>query len=84
MSRDSSVDIVMGYELDVRAKIFLSTRTVSIKITRTPVTTAWRVLGLRMEERPPAANILNKQLRIKDKGWSSSLRFGLGANDASP
>ena len=30
---------------------------------RVPVTTAWRVLGLRMEERPPvlrvAANILN-------------------------
>jgi len=36
-----------------------------------PVTTEWRVLGLRMEERPPirkvAANILNKQLRTADK-----------------
>ena len=36
------------------------------------VTTAWRVLRLRMEERPPiwrvAANILNKQLRTGDKG----------------
>jgi hypothetical protein len=37
-----------------------------------PVTTAWRVLRLRMEERPPmwrvAANILNKQSRTAEKG----------------
>jgi hypothetical protein len=42
-----------------------------------PVNTARRVLGLRMEERPPiwkvAANILNKQSRTDDTGWSSSL-----------
>ena len=41
------------------------------------LTTAWRVLRLRMEERPPkrrlAANILNKQSRTTDKWWSSSL-----------
>ena len=41
-----------------------------------PVTTAWRVLRLRMEERPPvwrvAANKLNKQSRTADKWWSSS------------
>jgi hypothetical protein len=53
-----------------------------------PVTTAWRVLGLRMEERPPiwrlAANILNKQSRTADTGWSSSLGFGRGANNSSP
>jgi hypothetical protein len=53
-----------------------------------PVTTAWRVLGLRMEERPPAmgvaANILNKQPRTNDKGWSSSLGVGRGANNPSP
>jgi len=40
-----------------------------------PVTTARRVLRMRMEERPPiwrvAANILNKQLRTADKGWST-------------
>jgi hypothetical protein len=52
------------------------------------VTTAWRVLRLRMEERPPiwsaAANTLNKQSRTADKGWSSSLGFGRGANNASP
>jgi len=53
-----------------------------------PVTTAWRVLRLRMEERPPirrvAANILNKQSRTADEGWSSSLGVGRGANNASP
>ena len=42
-----------------------------------PVTASWRVLRLRMEERPPiwrvAANMLNKQSRTADKGWSSSL-----------
>jgi hypothetical protein len=46
-----------------------------------PVTTAWRVLRLRMEERPPvwrvAVNKLNKQPRTADEGWSSSLG-GLG------
>ena len=39
------------------------------------VTTAWRILRLRMEERPPiwkvAVTILNKQLGTADKGWSS-------------
>ena len=46
------------------------------------VTLALRVLRLRMEERPPiwrvAANILNKQSRTPDKGWSSSLGVGRG------
>jgi hypothetical protein len=41
-----------------------------------------------MEERPPiwraAANILNKQLRIAEEGWSSSLGVGRGANNSSP
>jgi hypothetical protein len=53
-----------------------------------PVTTAWRVLRLRMEEWPPiwrvAANILNKQPRTADKGWSSSLRVERGANYSPP
>ena len=53
-----------------------------------PVTTAGRVLRLRMEERPPiwrvAANILNKQSRAADKGWSSSLGVGRGADNSSP
>ena len=37
-----------------------------------PVTTAWHVLRLGMEERPPiwkvAVNILNKKSRTADKG----------------
>jgi len=41
-----------------------------------------------MEERPPiwreAANILNVQSRTADKGRSSSLGFGRGANNFSP
>ena len=45
-----------------------------------PVTTRWRVLRLRMEERPRicriAANTLNKQSRPAEKGWS--LNWGLG------
>jgi hypothetical protein len=52
------------------------------------VTTAWRFLRLRMEERPPmwrvAANILNKQSRTADKGWSSSLGVGRGVDNSSP
>ena len=51
------------------------------------VTTAWRVLRLRIEERPPlwrvAANKLNKQSWTADKGWSSSLGVGQGANNPS-
>ena len=50
-----------------------------------PVTTAWRV-RLRMEEGPPiwrvAVNILNKQSRTADKGWSYSLGVGLGSNNS--
>ena len=53
-----------------------------------PVTTAWRVLGLRMEEWPPiwrvAVNKLNKQPQTADEGWSSSLGVGRGANNPSP
>ena len=53
-----------------------------------PVTTAWGVLGLRMEVRPPiwraAVNKLNKQRRAADEGWSSSLGVGRGANNPSP
>ena len=52
-----------------------------------PATTPWRVLRLRMEERPPiwrlAANILKKQSRTADKGLSSSLGVGRGADTSS-
>ena len=54
---------------------------------RVPVTTAWLVLRLRMEERPRiwrvAANILNKQSRTADKGWPSSLGVGRGVDKSS-
>jgi len=45
-----------------------------------PVTTAWRILRLQIEERTPvwriAANILNKQSRTTDNGWSSKWESG--------
>jgi hypothetical protein len=31
-----------------------------------------------------AVNVLNKQLRTADKGWSSSLRVGQRSNNSSP
>jgi len=50
-------------------------------ISGSPVTTAWRVLKMRVEERPSlwsvAANILNRQSRTTDTWWSSSLVIGL-------
>ena len=53
-----------------------------------PVTTACRILRLRVEERPPiwraAANILKKQSRKSDKGSASSLGVGRGVNNSSP
>jgi len=56
--------------------------------TYVPVITAWCVLRLRTEERPPiwrvAANILNKQSRTADEGWYSSLGVGRGAKNSSP
>jgi len=52
-----------------------------------PATTAWRVLSLRMEERPAewrvAANVLNKQSRTADEGWPTSLAVGRSANNSS-
>jgi hypothetical protein len=51
-----------------------------------PVTTVWRVLGLQREGTATRyavpANILNKQLRTANKGWSSGL--GLGEGLANP
>jgi hypothetical protein len=45
-----------------------------------PVTMAWHILRLWMEEWPPiwwvAANILNKQSWTAGEGWSSSLGVG--------
>jgi len=56
-------------------------------VSRFPVTTAWCVLRLRIEEWPPiwrvAANKLNKQSWTADKVWSSSLGVGRGVNNSS-
>jgi hypothetical protein len=47
-----------------------------------------RFLRFQMEEQPPiwrvAANMLNKQVRTADNGWSSSLGVGRGTNNSSP
>ena len=52
-----------------------------------PVTTTWRILRLRMEERPliwrVAVNKLNKQPRTADEVLSSSSGVGRGANNPS-
>ena len=52
-----------------------------------PVTAAWRVLRLRVEERPllwrVAANILNRLSRTADKEWSFNFGVGRGANISS-
>jgi len=52
-----------------------------------PVSTAWRILRLQMEEHPPiwrvAANILSRQSLTADKGWSSSLGVEGSANNSS-
>ena len=52
-----------------------------------PVTTAWRVFMLRLEEWPPiqkvTTKILNKHSWTTDKGWSSRVGFGRGANNPS-
>jgi hypothetical protein len=40
-------------------------------------------LGEGLQIRRVAANILNKQSQTADKGWTSSLEVGRGANEPS-
>ena len=51
-----------------------------------PVTMAWHILRLQMEEWPPkwrvTENILKKQLQTVYKEWSSSLGVGQSANNS--
>jgi hypothetical protein len=53
-----------------------------------PVPTAWRVLGLQMEERPPAmegsCEYIEKAAADKRKGVVSSLGVGRWTNNPSP
>jgi hypothetical protein len=73
--------------LNTKAVHILNTNSKRFRDKWVPVTTAWSVLSLRMEERPPiwkvAANILNIQSRTADTGWFSSLGVGRGANNFS-
>jgi hypothetical protein len=60
--------------------VFLLSNFNKIRVKWVPVTTAWRVLSLRMEERPPiwrvAANKLNKQSGQPTRGGPPA--WGLG------
>ena len=82
---DLILKVVKGMKMTTHLHLVIVLR---MHVRWVPVTTAWRVLRLRMEERPPiwriAANKLNKQSRTADEGWSSSLGVGRGANNASP
>jgi len=90
---------LLTYVLIPRSRVLLEKLTGSQLVKKFPafygtrdnwvlVNTAWRVLRLRMEERHPiwraAENILNKQSRTADKGWSSSLGDGRSANNSLP
>ena len=59
-----------------------------INYNRQPVTMGWRLLMLRMEERPPirrvVATLLNKKSRTADSGWSPAWGVRWGANNFSP
>ena len=90
-----AVDLINTHQIDLKINMhfLLSIHFVKlydgwVRDKWVPVNTAWYVLRLRKEERPPiwrvAANILNKQSRTADKGWSSSLGVGRGADNASP
>jgi len=71
----------------MRTGFWYQTRTVNLKNLGVdvggnwvPLTTAWRILKLWIEERPPicrvAANILNKHPRTVNKGLSSNFVVG--------
>ena len=67
---------------------YFGVKLISVRDKWVPVTTARRVLRLRMEERPRvwrvAAYILNKGLRTAEKVWSSGLGVERDANNSSP
>ena len=69
-----------GLQLVKKFPAFHGPRRFITALTSVPVTTAWRVLRLRIEERPPirsvAANKLNKQSRTADGGGPPA--WGLG------
>jgi len=62
---------------------YLNSELVYGHVMLVPVTTAWRILGLQIEDMEGSWNILNKHSRTVDKGWPSSLGVGRGANNSS-
>jgi len=81
LSWASPIQSIYPHPTSWRSILILSTH------LRLGLPTALRVLRLRIEELPPiwrvAANKLNKQSWTPNKGWSSSLRVGRGANNPS-
>ena len=73
---------------DLLFMLLLFIRGKNYRDKRGPVTMAWHILRLQMEERPPiwsvAANIMNKLSQTADKGRSSRLGVGAGTNNPSP
>ena len=63
-----------------RIRIHSDSLRISHHDTWAPVTMAWRVLRLRIDEDlqiwRPGANTLNKEPQTADKGWSSTLGLG--------
>jgi hypothetical protein len=85
---DAKICLILLRPLLVRPSyifLIIHIKVIQIRDKWVSVTTAWRVLRLWMEERPPmwriAANILNKQSRTSDKWRSSILRVGRDANN---
>ena len=70
-----------------RVKALYAIKLLCLHYKWVPVTTAWRALGLWMEERPPiwrlAANILQISSADSTQVWSSSFGVGRNANKSS-
>jgi hypothetical protein len=54
-----SLQIKMGFKTkkNTKSRNFITFSLSEYRVRWVPVTTAWRVLGLRMEERPPAMEV---------------------------
>jgi hypothetical protein len=85
--------VLLGYDAVSLGNQFLTFRKHYAPLKRVEPFTWW--CGVIPEERRSrahvclnlwrvATNILNKQSRTADKGWSSSLGVGQGANNSSP
>jgi len=95
LNLERRVNIVCFPSCGTQLYFWVKSRKITVKIERNFNTrkcvqfflmTVWRVLGFRMEERPPlwreAANVLNKQSRTADKERSSRLGVGRRADNS--